>query len=52
MDVLPYHRAGAEKYRRLQRPYGLAELQPPSDEQVEQAAEILRESGIPIQIGG
>ncbi len=52
VDVLPYHRAGAEKYRRLQRPYGLAELQPPNTEQVEQAAAILREIGIPIQVGG
>lgn len=52
VDVLPYHRAGAEKYHRLQRPYELAEIQPPGAEQIERAAAILRESGLRVQVGG
>ena len=30
VDVLPYHRAGLAKYHRLQQPYALEEIEPPS----------------------
>jgi len=50
VQVLPYHRAGAAKYRRLGREYTLAGTKEPSGEA---AAEYLaRLTGLPVRIGG
>jgi len=52
VDLLPYHLAGVEKYRRLNRPYAIPDLQPPTEAEVERAVQIFRESGLPIHVGG
>ncbi len=52
LDVLPYHEAGVEKYRRLDKVYNLAEITPPSDDEVEEAASVLRGYHLNIQVGG
>ena len=52
VDILPYHRAGIEKYHRLGKDYGLPEIGPPTDEKVAQAARILRGFGLHVKIGG
>jgi pyruvate formate lyase activating enzyme len=46
LDVLPYHRAGADKCSRLNRVYGLPETRPPSDERVSEMAQILQGFGL------
>jgi len=52
LDVLPYHEAGVEKYRRLDKVYNLAEINPPSDGEVEEIASVLRGYHLNIQVGG
>jgi pyruvate formate lyase activating enzyme len=52
IDLLPYHRAGAEKYRRLGREYTLNELEAPSEAQVAAAAQTLRQCGLDVHVGG
>jgi pyruvate-formate lyase-activating enzyme len=52
VDILPYHRAAAEKYHRLNKVYGLPETRPPSDERIAEIAEILREFGLRVKTGG
>ena len=52
VDVLPYHRAGIAKYERLQRPYQLADTQPPSTERVEHVVRMLESCGLIVRPGG
>jgi len=50
IQVLPYHRAGAEKYSHLGREYTLAETKEPSGENV--ATYLAKKTGLAVQIGG
>lgn len=52
VDVLPYHRAAADKYERLNRVYRLPETRPPSDESMAEVAEILRGFDLQVKSGG
>ena len=52
LDILPYHEAGVEKYRRLDKVYSLAEITPPSDGRVAAVASVLRGYHLNIQVGG
>lgn len=52
VELLPYHRSGVEKYRRLGRNYDLEEVIPLTEEEVKSLADILREEHITVQIGG
>ncbi|HVP22084.1 MAG TPA: glycyl-radical enzyme activating protein [Anaerolineaceae bacterium] len=52
LEILPYHKAGVEKYRRLDREYELAGLIPPAGEQVEWIAKVLREHHLIVNVGG
>lgn len=52
VDLLPYHTAGMEKYKRLNRTYLLPEVAPPSKERLAHAAGILRGSGLEVKIRG
>jgi pyruvate formate lyase activating enzyme len=52
IDLLPYHRIGTDKYRRLGRPYQLADLQPPSVEAMENIRRMFADAGIEASVGG
>jgi pyruvate formate lyase activating enzyme len=52
IDVLPYHRTGMDKYRRLGRSYGLAGVAVPSAGDLDRAAEPFRGAGLSVSIGG
>ena len=52
VDILPYHRAAAEKHHRLSKVYGLPETRPPSDERMTEITRILRGFGLRVKIGG
>ncbi len=52
VHLLPYHRTGADKYRRLGRSYRLGRLMPPSKERMEKLAEPFRRRGLDIRLGG
>jgi pyruvate formate lyase activating enzyme len=50
--LLPYHRAGIEKYRSLDKTYRLKHLQSPSDEKMQMIKEKLITLGLDVRIGG
>lgn len=52
VDILPYHRAGSDKYGRLQLGYSLAKVQPPTTEQMTVIASRLKAMGLNVTIGG
>ena len=52
LDILAYHRAGADKYGRGDRVYPLPELAPPSPSRMKEIAEHLQGFGLQVQIGG
>lgn len=52
IDILPYFHIAAEKYRRLRRDYGLNDIRPPEAEKMAVAADLLREFGLAVHIGG
>lgn len=52
LHLLPYHKAGSDKYRRLGRTYTLPELQAPTDEAMEQMKKHLEGFGLNVKIGG
>jgi pyruvate formate lyase activating enzyme len=50
--LLPYHKLGADKYRRRHTPYALEHAQPPSLQHVERLGAILVDMGLEIYIKG
>ncbi|MGA2478546.1 MAG: glycyl-radical enzyme activating protein [Spirochaetia bacterium] len=52
VDLLPYHRLGRGKYRRLNLAYQLEELEPPSQEHVEEIRGLFESAGFPNSVGG
>lgn len=52
VDLLPYHRAGLDKYERLAMDYALPDTRPPTAEQVEAVAAMLRGYGLQVEVGG
>jgi len=51
VSLLPYHRTGAPKARRLGREYALDALAPPPPERLESLAALFRDRGLAVQIG-
>jgi pyruvate formate lyase activating enzyme len=51
VSLLPYHRTGASKARRLGREYPLDALAPPPGERLEALAALFRDRGLAVQIG-
>lgn len=52
VNLLPYHKMGMDKYRRLNRQYKLSGLEIPSDEVISKIADKFKKAGIKIIIGG
>ncbi len=52
IDLLPYHRIGTDKYRRIGRSYELAELQAPSTEAMESIRRVFADAGVEARVGG
>ena len=50
VQLLPYHRMGYAKYVRLGRPYKLSNIDPPSDEFMNQQLELFKSYGLPAMI--
>ena len=51
VHLLPYHRFGESKYRKIGRAY-TCEAYTPDDEQMQKLKELVEESGVPCRIGG
>jgi pyruvate formate lyase activating enzyme len=52
VDLLPYHRAGADKYDRLHKSYRLPETHPPSDSRMAEILRVLEGFGLQVRTGG
>ncbi len=52
IDLLPYHRAGIDKYMRLGHGYRMADAVPPSDETVVAVTQKLRTYGLTVSVRG
>jgi len=52
VHILPYHKIGSDKYRRLDMDYPLGNLMEPTKEQLNSVKEKFETSGIKIIIGG
>jgi pyruvate formate lyase activating enzyme len=52
VDLLPYHPTATDKYRRLDRSYDLADLQPPTSERLAELEKILRDLDLQVKVGG
>ena len=52
VNLLPFHRTGLPKSRRLGRDSGLAEVQPPSPEAMKRALESFAGAGLAVRKGG
>lgn len=52
LDILPYHRMGEPKWGQLDYSYALHDLSPHSGEQITELADIAREYGIQVTVGG
>lgn len=50
VELLPYHRLGEDKYRRLGRPYPLEGTPAPSPEKLEQLASMAGSTGAPVKV--
>ena len=50
IELLPYHSLGGSKYVALGLKYELAEIEPPSDEEMSLLRSIIRETGVPCII--
>jgi pyruvate formate lyase activating enzyme len=52
IELLPYHRLGLDKYRRLGKDYELADLEPPSEERLRRLATLVESEGVACTVGG
>ena len=52
IDLLPYHRSAMEKYRRMNQPDRITEIQPPSDESMEETKKVFESFKLRVIIGG
>lgn len=52
VDVLPYHRLGVDKYRRLGREYALSGTAPPGSESLGNAVRVLAAAGLTVTVRG
>ena len=52
IHLLPYHRLGYDKYVGLDREYGMGDVKPPSNEQMERLRRVAEREGLKAIIGG
>lgn len=52
ISLLPYHRGGYEKYRRLRKEKNLKIFHPPSEERIMKIIKTLEDSGFTVKTGG
>ena len=52
VSILPYHKAGADKYAQLNKTYAMHQIQSPSDERMVEIAAVLQGFGLAVMVGG
>lgn len=51
LDLLPFHRIGSAKYRKLGLPYVMSEVEPPSHARMKELKEYFSKTGLKVKIG-
>lgn len=49
VDILPFHQLGRNKWRELGMEYTLADLTPPSEEEIAKIRNLMKEAGLPVE---
>jgi len=52
VSILPYHKAGADKYARLNKTYTMPQIQPPSDKRMAEISAVLQSFGLTVSMRG
>lgn len=52
VNLLPYHKMGMDKYRRLKKDYKLSGMEKPTEERIMEIGEKFKKNGFKIKIGG
>jgi pyruvate formate lyase activating enzyme len=52
IDLLPYHKLGVSKYKRLNKPYAIKDVTPPTPERIRTVQKALEEFGFRVTVGG
>jgi pyruvate formate lyase activating enzyme len=52
INLLPFHKIGASKYKRFNMPYKMGNTEPPDRERMQKMKEFFMETGIKVKIGG
>ena len=52
VDILPFNKMGEAKYRRLEKPYMLNNITPPSEERMNEIKKLLEAFDLNVKIGG
>lgn len=52
INLLPFHKIGASKYKRFNIPYRMQGIEPPDKEKMQSLKEFFIETGIKVKIGG
>jgi pyruvate formate lyase activating enzyme len=52
INLLPFHKIGSSKYKRLNIPYRMGNVESPSSERMQELKEFFMETGIKVKIGG
>ncbi len=52
ISLLPYHKAGVDKYAHLRRTFALSDTESPSDERVAEIKATLQRFGLDVKLGG
>jgi pyruvate formate lyase activating enzyme len=52
INLLPFHKIGASKYKRFNIPYKMKGIEPPDKEKMQKMKEFFFETGIKVKIGG
>lgn len=52
INLLPYHKIGQEKYKRLGKPYKMIDIEEPSKEAMNFYEDIIKDIGVNVKIGG
>jgi len=52
INLLPFHKIGASKYKRFNLPYRMSGIEPPEREKMNRIKELFEKTGIKVKIGG
>jgi pyruvate formate lyase activating enzyme len=52
VNLLPYHKIGMDKYKRMNKKYMVSDVSEPSNEKMTEISEIFSKAGIKVKIGG